>query len=86
MLVDHSDSRSHRVARALKILDDSVQHNFATVGGVQPIENIHERRLAGSVFAQQAVDFARFNNEVDVVVCHKGAEPFRDAAELKLHG
>ena len=86
MLVDHTDSGGHCIARALKILNDTVQDNFAAIGRVQPIQNVHERRLASTVFSQQAVDFAGLDDEVDVVVCNESAEPFCNAAELKLHG
>ena len=85
MLVDHPDAGGHRIARSLKFLDDTVQQDVAFVGGVQSVQDIHQSRLAGAIFAQQAVDFSGFDHEVDVVIRNERPESLRDAAEFQLH-
>ena len=51
----------------------------------QPVQDVHQRGLAGPVLAEQAADLAGGDPEVDVVVGHEAAEALRDAAQLKFH-
>ena len=46
----------------------AVEQDLAGVGPVQPGEDVHQRALAGAVLAEQGVDLARAQVEVDVVV------------------
>ena len=82
VLVHHSDARVHRVAGAGEVLNLVVQQDLALVGLVQPVEHIHQCGLAGAVLAQQCVDLARFDREVNVVVCDQGTEPLGDPAKF----
>ena len=54
----------------------------ALVGPVEPGEDVHERALAGAVLAQQGVDLARPQLEVDVVVGQDAREALDDPAHL----
>ena len=54
-------------------------------GVVEAVEHVHQRGLAGAVLAQQGVDLARLDDEVDVVVGDQRAEALGDAAQLELH-
>ncbi len=69
----------------LKLTGFAVEQDLALVGLVQPVEHVHQGRLAGAVLAEQAVDLARLDDEVDVVVGHEAAEPLGDAAQFELH-
>ena len=62
-----------------------VEQDLALVGLVQAVEHVHERRLAGAVLTEQAVDLAGLDGEVDVVVGDQAAESLRDAAKFELH-
>ena len=86
VLVHHADAGRHGVARAGEVLDVVVEQDLALVGLVQAVEHVHQRGLAGAVLAEQAVDLAGLDREVDVVVGDQGAEPLGDAAEFELHG
>ena len=86
MLVHHADAGAHRVAGAAEVLDVIVEEDDALVGGVEPVEHVHQRRLARAVLAEQAVDLARLDDEIDVVVGDEAAEPLGDSAEFELHG
>ena len=77
MLVHHADAGAHRVAGAVEVLHDVVEEDLALVGLVEPVEHVHERRLARAVLAEQAVDLAGLHDEIDVVV---GDESCRTAS------
>ncbi len=85
VLMHHADAGAHRVAGALEVLDDVVQEDDAVVCAVQPVQNVHQGRLAGAVLAEEAVDLPGFHHEIDVVVRDEGAEPLGDPAEFELH-
>ena len=85
VLVHHADAGGHRVAGAGEVLDDVVEQDLALVGLVQPVEHVHQRRLAGAVLTEQGVDLAGLHGEVDVVVRDQRAEPLGDATKFKLH-
>ena len=65
--------------------DLAVDEDLALVGRVQPVQDVHQGALARAVLAQQAVDLAGLDDEVDVIVRDERAEPLRDAAQLELH-
>ena len=52
---------------------------------VEAVEDVHERGLARAVLAQEGVDLAGLDGQVDVVVGHERPEGLRDPAQLKLH-
>src|SRR5690606_7449165 len=47
--------------------------------------DVHERRFAGAVLAEQRVDLAALDDEVDAVVGDQISEAFGDAGELQFH-
>ena len=54
-------------------------------GVAEPVEDVHERRLAGAVLAEQGVDLAGPDVEVDAVVGEHAGVALRDPAHLE-HG
>ena len=56
--------------------------DLAGVGAVEPVEHVHERALAGAVLAEQGVDLAEAEVEVDAVVGDDAGEALDDAAHL----
>ena len=62
------------------------QADLAGVGLVQPVEDVHQRRLAGAVLAQQRVHLAAREVEVDVVVGDDPRELLGDPAHLENGG
>ena len=61
----------------------AVEQDLALVGRGQPVEDVHERGLAGAVLAEQGVDLARADVEVDVVVGDHARVALGDAAHLE---
>ena len=49
----------------------AVDEHLALLGRVHPVEDLHERALAGAVLAEQGVDLAGADVEVDGVVGHE---------------
>ena len=60
--------RGDRVGRAGDPDRLAVEEDLALVGRGQPVQDVHEGRLAGAVLAEQRVDLARADVEVDAVV------------------
>jgi len=86
VLVDHADAEGECVPRVGDVGEPAVDQDLATVGGVEAIEDRHQRRLAGAVLSQQRMDLAGTNVEVDSVVGDDRAEPLRDAPQLERRG
>ena len=82
VLVHHADAGVHRVTGAGEVLHLVVEQDLALVGLVQAVQHVHEGGLACAVLAEQAVDLARFDREVNVVVRDQRTEPLGDAAKF----
>src|SRR5208283_1462498 len=84
VLVDHAYPGGQGVAGVVESDDLAVDENLAHVGLQEPVEDVHQRRLAGSVLAEQGVDLARLNGEVDAVIGNEAAKTFCDPTQLEL--
>ena len=73
------DRGARRVDRDLLAVDE----DLARVGMVEPVEDVHQRRLAGAVLAEQRVHLAGQQVEVDPVVREHAGEALRDLSELE---
>ena len=82
MLRDHPDPGRDRVLRRVDRDRPAVDEDRAGVGPRQPVEDPHQRRLAGAVLAEQRVHLAARDGEVDAVVGDELAEALGDAAQL----
>ena len=60
-----------------------VEQDLALVRHGQAVEDVHQCRLAGAVLAEQGVDLARSDVEVDVVVGDHARIALRDAVHLE---
>ena len=68
MLVDHADAEVDGLQRRSDADGPAVDAHLALVGLVEPVEDAHERRLAGAVLPEQRVDLAGPQVEVDAIV------------------
>src|SRR5690606_15676721 len=50
---------------------------------VKPVEDLHQRCFAGSVFAQQRVDFVRLHGQINLIVRQQRAEAFGNALHFQ---
>jgi hypothetical protein len=84
MLVDHADARRHRIARAPEGGRLVVDQDLAVIGLVQPIEDVHQRALAGTVLAEQGVYLTGLDHQIDRIVGNEPAEALGDASQFEL--
>ena len=82
VLEDHADAGRDRVGRRAEVLFDAVDDDRALVGPVGAVERLHQRRLARAVLADDGVDRAGANREVDAVVGHDAREALDDVPQL----
>ena len=82
VLVDGADPELERHARRDDLGLAPLDQDAPGVGPLEPGEDPDQRRLARAVLAQQAVDFAALEREVDVVVREHAWERLRDPPEL----
>ena len=68
VLVKHADAGGDRVAWRRQRQRLAVEHDLAVVRPDEPGQHLHQRRLAGTVLAEQAVQLAGGDVEVDGVV------------------
>ena len=73
-LVDHRDPASTRVQRVRRPEGRALEFDVARVRHIGPAENLHQRALAGAIFADQRVDFARPDLQRDILERTRGAE------------
>src|SRR5258706_15484746 len=57
-----------------------VDADLAGIGAVEAAEDLAERALAGTVLAEQGMDLARPDLEIDSIIGEDGAESLDDAA------
>jgi hypothetical protein len=85
VLVDHPDAGRDRVTRAVELQGRPVDDDLALVGTVEPVQDVHQGRLAGPVLPEEPVDLPRLHEEVHVVVGDHAGEPLGDPTKLELH-
>ncbi len=83
VLVHHSDAARDRVLGRVDSHRLALDPDLALVRVVEPVEDVHQRRLSGAVLAEQRVNLAPAKIEVDVVVGEDPREVLRDPAELE---
>ncbi|EPJ40977.1 putative ABC transporter ATP-binding protein YufO [Streptomyces afghaniensis 772] len=82
VLVDHADAADDGVGRRREADLLAVDGDGALVRLLHAVEDLHQRRLAGAVLADEGVHGALADAEVDVVVGHDARETLRDPGEL----
>ena len=80
MLVNHAKTGLDRLPGVVEMHRLAVDEDFAFVRVVEPEQEVHQRRLAGAVFAKQGVDLARPDREVDAIVGDDPGKPLDDVA------
>ena len=82
MLENHADAVADRFARGANAHRLAVDADFARVGFIETVEDRHQRRFAGPVFADDAVDDTALDGEIDVIVGVNRAEALVDADQF----
>ena len=74
LLRNGDDAGGDRVVRTAEPAWAAVNRDFTAVGAMHAAEDPHQRRLAGAVFADQRMNFARHRLEIDAVERARRAE------------
>ena len=82
VLVNHADVEVVGVVGVADFDNLSVLFNDAALRLIEPEEHAHQRRLAGTVFAEQRVDFPSLELEGDVVIGADAGKFLRDIQHL----
>ena len=83
MLVDHADTAGDGIGRTGDRDRGAVEQDLAGVGRREAVQDVHEGRLAGAVLAEQRVDLAWPDLEVDPVVRDDARIALGDPAHLE---
>src|SRR5690606_15223113 len=85
-LVDHAQHAADGIERRVEPDGLAPDQDLAFVGWDEAVEDRHERRLAGPVLPDDAVDLAPSGREVDAVTGQDSGEPLGDSPEFQLGG
>jgi hypothetical protein len=83
LLVDEGDAARLGVARAARLVGGAVQRHAAAVHAVHAAQDVHRRRLAGAVLADQPQHLAGGQREADLVQHLDAEEALADLLELQ---
>jgi hypothetical protein len=81
VLVHHADAQAARLGGVARSDGATVEANLAGVGLGQAVENVHQRRLAGAVLAQEGVNLAAAQIEAHARQRLQRAEADGDVAQ-----
>jgi hypothetical protein len=62
----------------------AAEHNLPLIRGIEAVEHADQRRLAGTVLAEQGVDLAAVEIEIDAIDRKDARKAFGDAASGEL--
>ena len=83
LLMDHGDALLEGVQGRVQVGFLAAQADRAGVGVVDAGDDLHQRRLAGTVLAHERVDRAGLEAELDVVQRHHAWERFADTLDCQ---
>src|SRR5690606_6916106 len=83
LLVDRANAKRLRFRHVAGLDLRPVQHDAASVAGVNAGQDLDERRLAGAVFAEQRVDLSAVEREVYVVERGDAEKALADGARFQ---
>jgi hypothetical protein len=79
----HADSVLDRVLRRVERDLFALDPDLAFVGPIEPVDDVHQRRLARAVFTEECVHLPPNEVEIDRVVRDHAGEVLRDSLELE---
>jgi hypothetical protein len=83
-LVDHAHAGADGVQRRAVVHLGTAQNDAAGIGRLHAVENRHQRRFAGAVFAHHGVNLSAQDGEVDVVIGDERPVALDDAGSFEL--
>src|SRR6267143_4773576 len=83
VLVDHSDAERDSVARTGDSHLAPAEADRSRIGPIEAVQDVHQGGLARAVLADEGVDLALVDGQVDAVECLKIPEALADPAHLE---
>ena len=83
MLVHHPDAQRNGIVGRVDRHILAADQDLALIRFVQAVQDVHQRRLPGAVFAEQSVDLSLLQRQIDVIVGQHSGECLRDASKLQ---
>src|SRR5215208_6620891 len=83
MLVDHTNSTRDGICRVGNLDGLPIEKDLTFIRASQSKEDVHERRLACSIFAKQGMDFSGFDIQINFVVSNDTRITLCDSAHLE---
>ena len=83
LLVDHADPGGQRIASGAEMDRPPVDTHLAVIAGVDPGDDLHQRRLARAVLAHEAMHLAGQQRKVDARQRGHAAERLADPGQLQ---
>jgi hypothetical protein len=83
MLMHHPDAGDDGLARGAEAHRRAIDENVSGVGSNQARQDVHQRRLAGAVLAQDPQDFACCQRKRDVVIGDDARKALGHAPQLE---
>jgi hypothetical protein len=68
MLMNHTDTLRNGIGWAVDVNLFAPDKNLAFTGPLEAVEDIHQGRFAGTVFAEQGMNFTSFQGQIHVVI------------------
>ena len=84
MLMHHADPAVDRHPGRVNLHRFPVDQDLSRISLVQPIQDVHQGGLAGSVLAEQRQHFPGRNFNIHMVVAENAGESFYDPPHLQL--
>ncbi|MCY1360445.1 hypothetical protein D9M69_470720 [compost metagenome] len=83
MLEYHADSQTPGLGRIAQAHPLTLPDHLAGIGVGNAVDDLHQRAFARTVFAEQGMDLARGNGQVDGIVGQAAGVAFCDSAQLQ---
>jgi len=81
----HADAQSHSFVRFRNLIFFSVDEDLACIGLLQTEQNVHQRGLAGSIFAEKTVYRSSLQDKRNIPIRYGGTEGFCDIFQPNRH-
>ena len=80
VLVHHPQTRSDRIEGAVESAALATDEDLPFIGLCEPVEDVHQGGLAGSVLADQGADFSSLHGQADAIIGDHAGEALGDVA------
>ena len=84
--MDHTHTQGDGIVWISDIRSLPAHIDLALIGGIEAIEDVHERAFTGAILPQQAQDLPFLQGQIDVIVRQHTGKPLGDPLKLQNRG